>query len=816
MGAFYWTFTESMLRDANTPFFAYMWLKLTFLWVFLPAVAFHFILIFTKSSLLLRGRWIYVLIYAPAALFGIIELATSLITTTPVLRYWGYTYSYSPNPLPFLVEMAWALGILVVSMLIGVRYYCRVPGIQEKNQIKYILAAFSIVIIASWVSYVVFPLFQIAIPESEDLFFIIFSCLIGYAIQKHELFVINPATAADNIVSTMTDSLILLDDSHTIISVNEATLKILGYPKEGLIGRPVFTLFSNPSDSDTILSRITGDGPVTDFETAYRSYEGKTIPISFSGSVIKNAKGESTGIVCISRDITRSKQLKESLVENERRFHELADLLPQTVFEMDLQGSLTYVNDAGLKIFGIDDEKIRNGANVREYIIPGDFERMQQGLALVMSVTKSHEEIYTIKRLDGTLMSAIVFTGPIHRNGSVIGFRGIMIDITERVKLENALRESEEKYRALTENTLDLLFSTDMNGIITYVSPQVNKYGFSEDEVTGKTLRAFIYPADIDVSERNYSRGLKTGEQFMFRFRILDTWGTLHWFEEKSSLRRDIYGKPIGIYGILRDITEQKKIEDAVEAANKKLNLMNQITRHDIINTLTGLLGCIDMAKATTVPGEKEQLLDDIRELARLIQRQITFTREYQEVGVHLPQWQNVNGLINKAVQNFSKSGITFQSELENIEIYADPLLEKVFYNLMDNAIRYGETLTTISVYPKISDTDFSLIFEDNGVGVEPGQKREIFKRGVGKNTGMGLFLTEEILAITGISLEENGMYGKGARFEIRVPAGYWRFVTTGETETGTRVPRAPVVKDDHPEVPGECLNDRRVPRIHR
>jgi signal transduction histidine kinase len=181
------------------------------------------------------------------------------------------------------------------------------------------------------------------------------------------------------------------------------------------------------------------------------------------------------------------------------------------------------------------------------------------------------------------------------------------------------------------------------------------------------------------------------------------------------------------------------------------------------------------MAKATNIPEEREQLLTDIRDLTRVIQRHISFTKEYQEVGVHLPQWQNVNNVLKKVLQNFEKSGITFTSEFEKISVYADPLLEKVFYNLLDNAVRYGETITAIVIHTQISDKGLSLIFEDDGVGVEPGQKQEIFKRGVGKNTGMGLFLTAEILTITGISIEENGISGKGARFEIRIPNGTWR-----------------------------------------
>ena len=165
---------------------------------------------------------------------------------------------------------------------------------------------------------------------------------------------------------------------------------------------------------------------------------------SFSGSVIRNTSGENNGIVCISRDITQRKLLEDTLKENERRFRELTDLLPQTIFEMDLAGNLTYVNYAGIEIFGIDDKKIQSCANVREYLIPSDIERMHRGLALVMGGAKSSGEVYTLTKLDGTLMSAIVYTGPILRNGAAIGFRGIVIDITDRVNLEKTLSETTE------------------------------------------------------------------------------------------------------------------------------------------------------------------------------------------------------------------------------------------------------------------------------------------------------------------------------------------------------------------------------------
>jgi len=320
-----------------------------------------------------------------------------------------------------------------------------------------------------------------------------------------------------------------------------------------------------------------------------------------------------------------------------------------------------------------------------------------------------------------------------------------------------------------------------MAGIITYISPQVNKYGFLVEEMIGRSFLMIIHPADIDQVETSMSRALEKGAQFISQFRILDKWGGTSWFEEKISLRLDLSGKPVGIYGILHDVTERKRVEDAINIANKKLNLMNHITRHDILNTITGLLGCVDMAKATDSQKEREVLLNDISHLTRVIQRHITFTREYQEVGIHLPQWQNVNNLITSVLKSFQKAGVMFYVECQNMEIYADPLLEKAFYNLVDNAVRYGEHVTTIRFYYQISDEGLSLICEDNGIGIASDAKEKIFERGVGQNTGMDLFLTREILTITEIYIRETGIYGEGARFEILMPDGTWRFIRGNE-----------------------------------
>jgi signal transduction histidine kinase len=109
------------------------------------------------------------------------------------------------------------------------------------------------------------------------------------------------------------------------------------------------------------------------------------------------------------------------------------------------------------------------------------------------------------------------------------------------------------------------------------------------------------------------------------------------------------------------------------------------------------------------------------------------------------------------------------------VEVLCDPLIEKVFSNLVDNAVRYGETITTIRFSGREQESTYVVVCEDDGVGIPADEKEKIFLHGFGKNTGLGLFLAREILAITGISIRETGEQGKGARFEMVVPPGRYR-----------------------------------------
>jgi len=234
------------------------------------------------------------------------------------------------------------------------------------------------------------------------------------------------------------------------------------------------------------------------------------------------------------------------------------------------------------------------------------------------------------------------------------------------------------------------------------------------------------------------------------------------------------------------DITESKAMEREIEsharellrqtsslaAVNKKLNLMNSITRHDVLNQLTILLGNLSFAQEARPGQDISRFLSPVKDAAGRIQRQIEFTRDYADLGIGEPEWQRISDAIRSAAYEFPT-----EDESGDLAIYADPMLARVFANLMDNTIRHGGQVSRVRVrYWLEGDGALTLAWEDDGIGVPAKEKEEIFKQGIGKNTGLGLFLIREILGITGIAITETGEPGKGARFEMRVPEGMYRF----------------------------------------
>jgi PAS domain S-box-containing protein len=360
--------------------------------------------------------------------------------------------------------------------------------------------------------------------------------------------------------------------------------------------------------------------------------------------------------------------------------------------------------------------------------------------------------------------------------------QAIVRDVGERKRAEDALRKSERIYRTVVEDQNELISRFRPDGTQLFVNEAFCQYfKKSREDLIGKKFFPRIPAEDHHQVMEHFASLTKDKPSAIDTHRVIMPDGSIRWQRWSDRAIFDKKGSIVEYQSVGQDITEQKRAEDALALACQKMNLLSSITRHDILNQLTVLSGYLALSEEFA---SDEKLLGFIKKEATATERinqQITFTKHYQDIGVQAPQWQNVHDTIATAATLLDLSSVTIQIPFSNIEIYADPLLGKVFYNLLENAVRHGHNTSVVQFSFRDNGDTLTIVCEDNGGGIDRETKKHLFKRGYGKNTGFGLFLIREILSITGITIEENGEPGKGARFEITVPNGTYRFITNPE-----------------------------------
>ena len=223
------------------------------------------------------------------------------------------------------------------------------------------------------------------------------------------------------------------------------------------------------------------------------------------------------------------------------------------------------------------------------------------------------------------------------------------------------------------------------------------------------------------------------------------------------------------------DITERKKALRTIEESNKKLNILSSITRHDTTNKLIILSGHLALHSETIADEKEKKRVEIMSEVVDSLSENLDFADHYRRIGINSPEWQSVQKAGESAAAQFDSPGVTITVDSSDLEVLADPMLKKVFYNLIDNSLKHGGKITEIRISSIIGEKDARIIYQDNGVGIPDEKKERIFEDGYGRDHGLGLFLIREILKITNIEIKEIGTQGRGARFEIVVPIGSYR-----------------------------------------
>jgi len=401
------------------------------------------------------------------------------------------------------------------------------------------------------------------------------------------------------------------------------------------------------------------------------------------------------------------------------------------------------------------------------------------------------------ERRDGSrvpcILTATSFRNP---DGEVIGIVENLKDITERKRTEKELAAAYQTMLDILEFLPDATFVIDSDGrVIAWNRAMEVMTGVKAEEMIGKGDHEYAVPfygerrqvlidlafvgKDAHWLRDHYSHIRKDGDVLIADTTLPRPLGRKSVLTGTVSPLYNSNGRVMGAIESIRDITERKAGEQALEAANKKLQLLSGITRHDILNQVTALAGYTELLNNILPDNPKIlEYIDRITKATSAIERQIRFTRDYQSLGMDPSQWQHVADAAERAASGCAHIvALNVSINTGALEVFADPMLEKAFYNLFDNAVRHGVHVTEISVSCQEEDEDGSVVIavEDDGIGVPAELKEKIFRHGFGKHTGYGLFLVQEILGITGISIQETGTEGKGARFEITVPSGGWQ-----------------------------------------
>jgi PAS domain S-box-containing protein len=494
------------------------------------------------------------------------------------------------------------------------------------------------------------------------------------------------------------------------------------------------------------------------------------------------------GVFCIilhnqisERRVQKEKMLLELEVESKRNLNSIVNTIAFPVYVLDRNHHFILVNDSLCQFLGRSRDEII-GKTHRDFYQGDDAERHWDRTEVAFRTHEPREEEVTIHKPNGQECT-IISTSTMYTDASGQEFMvGVIHDITERKKMQVALAESEEWYRILFEHTGTATVIIDEEGRIDQANSEFEELiGYQRSEIEGVMhWKEIAHPDDLErVKKYHYQRRIDPSS--------VPTYYTVR-IRNRSGETRTLHAVVAMIPGTKKsiasyiDITEQKQFEVALTQANKKLNLLSSITRHDIINQLLILKGFLTLLRKKT---EDPLLLDYVgrsHKATENIEHQIRFTRDYQDMGVKAPAWQNVKSSIISAKGGLTLGTITVELDRPDIEVYADPLFEKVFYNLIDNSLKYGgERLHAIHIRSQETESGLNITYEDDGQGIADEDRAHLFERGFGKHSGFGLFLSREILAITDITIMETGISGKGVRFTIQVPKGMYRFGNNGE-----------------------------------
>jgi len=562
-------------------------------------------------------------------------------------------------------------------------------------------------------------------------------------------------------------------------------------------GKQGSTLYKNMWD--TILS-----GRIWQGELINKRKDGSLYDEDLMISPIMDDHGEVTHFVAVKQDSTKRKQMEVSIRESERRLKELTDFLPQTIYEIDTRGYLTFTNQSGLSMFRVTHEDVENGLNILDFVSREDRERARGDImrALQIGKTTSGRE-YKMLRKDGSTFPANEYGTIIFKDGKIAGARGLIVDITLQKEAEQAVIYLKNRFETIFNTSRDAVVLLKGESIYDCNPATLGLFRREKEDLLGRTITELspTYQYNGTLSKKSAKERIDralSGESQFFEWQYRRVDGTL--FDAEVSLGKIVLDdEEVGLAEI-RDVTERKALEAQLRQA-QKLESLGQLTSgiaHDFNNVLGGIIGFSELGlrkiNDVNLVGKYLERINTLATRAAGITKQLLAFSRKQFLQ---PKNMNLNDLIVEFLQFLPRVikesiQVRFIPDARIKNVYADDSqIEQVLINLAVNAsdampnggelvFRTKNVIVSDPVGPEVSELDGKryvvLTVEDTGTGIDEEALEHIFEpffttKGVGKGTGLGLAVVHGIVKQHQGFVNVRSERGRGTTFEVYLPA---------------------------------------------
>ena len=493
-------------------------------------------------------------------------------------------------------------------------------------------------------------------------------------------------------------------------------------------------------------------------EIVYQNKNGQKRDENLNVASLVSENGKFLGHVAVCSDITERKKAEETLRKSEDELHSLfanmADGFAycQMIFD-ETQKPVDFVylqiNDAFERITGLKSD-----------LVVG--KRVTQAIPGIKEANPELFEIYGRVALTGKTEKFEVFFKPLSLWLSVSVycprkgyFAALFEDVTQRKKIDDSLKESEEKFRNIAEESPNGIF-INKKGRVLYANKKCEDItGYTRQELCSPNFNflSLCDPEYVEVMTSSYAKHMSGEEAPPYDYVLITKTGKR--IDVMTTSKLITYGGEKAILGIVTDISELKKAQEALNqtmdelvSVNEKLNVVGSLTRHDVRNKLSVVTGYTYLLKKKHK--DQADIMEGLNKIEQAVadsQKIFEFAKMYEQLGVEELAYVDVGRAVDEAGALFSGLSVDLVNDCHGSSLLADSFLRQMFYNFIDNTRKYGKKTTTIRVHCEPEQSGgLKLIYEDDGVGISEENKAKLFSEGfsTGSSTGFGLFLTKK------------------------------------------------------------------------